>query len=507
MTLSTDNTLLGTAIEKARKAYDEGDLAEAEKLCRQAVDAHPRSAAAIELLGRIDYDQQKFESAAKLFAEAVDLDPQNIDAIAGFASALVVCGESERAFDAIASYRAGLSLDEDAASMYNKFGTALRSIDRLDEAERAFCQALEMDAQNTEMHYNLALTYEKQNKLDKALTEFTKTIELDPKHLEALISLGRVYEEQGEDQRAISAYQRAIKVDPRAKEAHMNLGNMLVKYYMYDKAVICYRNALIIDPDEVSAYEGLGDSFKELNKLDESESYYKKACDLGSNMARHFLAVVKDVSTEIAPREYVKELFDGYAEDFEDHLRESLSYRTPELLYEAFTKVFNEKKHIRKAVDLGCGTGLAGVVFQPVASCIDGVDLSPSMLEQAKKKKIYSELHDADIVEYLKVCGIKYDLFIATDVFVYIGNLSPVLTAIRDTAARGAYLVFSVESTEEEGFLLQRTGRYAHSDSYIRKLARASGFDVVAMEAAQLRKEEDAWIQGRIIILRYPHRA
>ena len=506
MSVSSDNTLPGTAIEKARKAYDEGDLAEAEKLCRQAVDDNPQSAAAIQLLGRIEYDRQKFNSAAKLFAEAVDLDPQNIDAIVDFGSALVVCGESERAFDAIASYRAGLSLDEAPASMYNKFGIALRSIDRLDEAKRAFRRALEIDAQNTELHYNLALTYEKQNKLDRAVTEYTKTIELNPKHLEALISLGRVYEEQGEDQRAISAYQRAIKVDPRSKEAHLNLGNVLVKYYMYDKAVVCYRNALIIDPDEVSAYEGLGDSFKELNKLDESESYYKKACDLGSAMARHFLAVVKDVSTEIAPREYVKELFDGYAKDFEDHLKEALSYRTPELLYEAFAKVFNAKKRIRRAVDLGCGTGLAGVAFAPVASCIDGVDLSSSMLEEAEKKKIYSELHDADIVEYLKGCGMKYDLFIATDVFVYIGNLSPVLTAIRDAAARGAYLVFSVESTEEEGFLLQRNGRYAHSDGYIQNLARASGFDIVEMEAAQLRKEEEAWVQGRIIILRYPHR-
>jgi predicted TPR repeat methyltransferase len=287
----------------------------------------------------------------------------------------------------------------------------------------------------------------------------------------------------------------------------MNLGNMLVKYYMYDKAVVCYRNVLIIDPDDVSAYEGLGDSFKELNKLDESESYYKKACDLGSVMARHFLAAVKNVNTEIAPREYVTELFDAYAKDFEDHLKETLSYRTPELQYEAFAKVFNEKKRIRRAIDLGCGTGLAAVAFAPVASCIDGVDLSSSMLEQAEKKKIYSELHNADIVEYLEGCGIKYDLFIATDVFVYIGNLSPVFTAIRDAAARGAYLVFSVESTEEDGFVLQRNGRYAHSDGYIRKLARENGFDVVEMESAQLRKEEEAWVQGRIVILKYSHRA
>jgi predicted TPR repeat methyltransferase len=501
MSASSDNTLVVTAIEEARKAYDAGDFAKARERCKQVVETNPESAHAVQLLGQIEYGDQKFGNAAKLFAEALVLDPQNIDLIVGLGSALVACGESERGFDAIA--RAGFTLDDRSASLYNKLGVALRSIEKLEEAGRAFRLGVEIDGQSVELHYNLGLTYEEQHRLDSAIAEYAKTIELDPKHVEALVGLGRVYEEQGKQQLAVNSYQGAIKLDPHTKEAHMNLGKLLVEEYLFDEAAVCYRNVLVIDPDEVAAYEGLGECYMNLNRLDESETHYKRACDLGSAHARHFLAAVKQVSTEIAPREYVKELFDNYAKDFDDHLKDTLSYRVPDLLYEAFTRACNAKERIRRAVDLGCGTGLAGIAFERLADHIHGVDLSPGMLEQADKRKIYSELHNADIVEYLNGCGVKYDLFIASDAFIYIGNLSPVLMAVRDAAARGAYLVFSVESTEKDGFLLQRSGRYAHSDGYIRKLASDIGFTILDMETAQLRTEEESWIQGKIIVAEY----
>jgi predicted TPR repeat methyltransferase len=59
-----------------------------------------------------------------------------------------------------------------------------------------------------------------------------------------------------------------------------------------------------------------------------------------------------------------------------------------------------------------------------------------------------------------------------------------------------------VESDEENDFILQPTGRYAHAKDYIARLAAANSFTVMAQEKSGIRKEGDAWIPGEIYILR-----
>ena len=46
-------------------------------------------------------------------------------------------------------------------------------------------------------------------------------------------------------------------------------------------------------------------------------------------------------------------------------------------------------------LDLGCGTGLAGEAFRPHVDWLEGVDLSPGMIAQARKKTIYDRLAGA----------------------------------------------------------------------------------------------------------------
>src|SRR6185312_3401290 len=43
-------------------------------------------------------------------------------------------------------------------------------------------------------------------------------------------------------------------------------------------------------------------------------------------------------------------------------------------------------------LDLGCGTGLAGTAFAPLADRLVGVDLSPAMVAQAENKQLYDRV-------------------------------------------------------------------------------------------------------------------
>ena len=137
---------------------------------------------------------------------------------------------------------------------------------------------------------------------------------------------------------------------------------------------------------------------------------------------------------------------------------------------------------------MGCGTGLSGSLFRDVSDHLTGVDLSPVMLTRAREKKIYDDLSQEEIVTFLRDTGGRYDLFVAADVFVYSGDLFPVLEEISRHAQPGALLLFSTELAEK-GFLLKETGRYAHSTGYLIKTAEQCGLRLRQSRTTGMRKE------------------
>ena len=74
-------------------------------------------------------------------------------------------------------------------------------------------------------------------------------------------------------------------------------------------------------------------------------------------------------------------------------------------------------------LDIGCGTGGAGAWLKDYARSIVGVDISDKMVELARKKMLYQELHVQPLDIYLEACTKSFDLVVAADVFSYVGEL------------------------------------------------------------------------------------
>jgi predicted TPR repeat methyltransferase len=215
---------------------------------------------------------------------------------------------------------------------------------------------------------------------------------------------------------------------------------------------------------------------------------------------RHNLYAFLGLRPPQAPPDYVRDLFDEYADTFDEHLLVDLAYAAPNLLRSAVGHRLDSRENA-VVVDLGCGTGICGPLFRPIAGELIGVDLSPKMLERADARGIYDELHDADLVRYMENFDQKVDLCLAADVFVYIGDLGPVFRAIAAALGERGYLAFTVEGTSEPGWVLRRTGRYAHSRAYIRDLAERNRLKVEAVESAVLRKNRGKPIMGDVWLL------
>jgi predicted TPR repeat methyltransferase len=203
---------------------------------------------------------------------------------------------------------------------------------------------------------------------------------------------------------------------------------------------------------------------------------------------------------EAPPSAFVETLFDQYAESFDRALVERLAYRVPDLIAAALEAA--GARAFAHVVDLGCGTGLMGERLRRAASFLDGYDLSSGMLKKAQAKRLYDRLSQQDLQTF-DPAGLKADLVVAADVFLYLGALERIVAACAAILPEGGLLAFSVERhAGPEPMQLRPSRRYAHSEAYLRDLLAKAGLAIVSMEAHPIRMDRGEPIVGLIVVAR-----
>lgn len=373
-------------------------------------------------------------------------------------------------------------------------------------AEGLYKQIIRRAPEHVDGHYLLGTLFAERGNYDEALRYLGRAAELAPDSPMILNNLGNVHRIKNDLDQAALCYQRALALNPGMAESHCNLGIVLKRLGMLDEAIQSYSAAISLNSRMTAAHSNLGSALKERGDFEAAMECFKQVIRLDSDnlAAKHNLAALAGQTTDTAPPSYVRNLFDDYADNFEEHLSAKLGCRIPTLLREAVGSQ-NESGNIRfrNAVDLGCGTGLAGLEFRAIVDRLTGFDLSPRMIEQAEKKKIYDALQAGEVTHLLARSAEPFDLFVAADVFVYLGNLEPLFHAVRDSSLENALFAFSTEISDENEYLLAKTGRYAHCQSYIRSLADKHGFAVKSVQSAPIRKERDDWLIGNIFVLQH----
>lgn len=110
-------------------------------------------------------------------------------------------------------------------------------------------------------------------------------------------------------------------------------------------------------------------------------------------------------------------LYDEWAKSYDTDLS-GLDYAFPRRAAEAVIANLPAKTDAPlRVLDAGCGTGLVGVALAQLAQGqaefkIDGVDISPGMLETARKTGLYAELSEVDLTEPLSFASASYDIVV-----------------------------------------------------------------------------------------------
>jgi predicted TPR repeat methyltransferase len=269
--------------------------------------------------------------------------------------------------------------------------------------------------------------------------------------------------------------------------------------------------ALELVPGYASAWFTLGEISEKLGDCERAVAAYRKARDADAE-DRHgaLVCLMRLGAADISdmPQAYVRALFDHYAPAFDLALTAGLDYRAPALLRDVVEQACREAGRPMRfgtMLDLGCGTGLGGEAFRAHVDWLVGVDLSPGMIAQARKKTIYDRLQAQDLTEFLgaeAASGSLGHLVVAADVFVYFPDLVTILTATARVLQPGGMLAFTVETHAGDGVILRDTLRFAHSEAHVRAALEAAGLTPLSLQPASTRTEKKIPVPGLLVVAR-----
>ena len=372
-----------------------------------------------------------------------------------------------------------------------------------------------------------------------AIDEYQSAIRLDPRYVLARINLADTFAETGRMREAIEVYRAALSIDPASIDVHLGLAVALLRIGDSAAALAECRAALDVDSNNVQAWHvlavtlgksgdrlgaiaaerealarnaefakgwhALGSLLDDAGEIGQAASAYRKALDLDPSLveASYDLAALSAAPPPPQmPPGYVTRLFDDFAATFERRLVDELKYCVPEALRAAVARSwpFQPPKDL-DILDLGCGTGLVGKQFRDVARRLTGVDLSPGMLAEAQRSGVYDRLIGDDVVHYMATDDGQYDVILAADLLIYIGDLGELFAASAASLRTGGLFAFSIE-TQQQRYVLRRTRRYAHSLGYIGELAGSHRFELLETRPIFLRLGNEGPVEGHLVVLK-----
>ena len=377
------------------ECYQAGRLAEAEQSFRTFLESIPDDADAHHLLGVVLYRAGRHQDAVAHIRKSIDFAPEN-------------------------------------ASFHNNLGNVLNDLGRTDEAFDCFSRAVAIDPGLAEAHNNLGNLLKDRARADEAIRHFERALALNPEYAEAHNNLGNLIAGEGRLDDAVACFQKALVIRPEFADAHNALGNVLKDRGRPDEAAACYEKALAFQPDHVDARNNLGNVFLNQGRLDDALETFRRTAEIdpaGSGYAQHMVAAITGETTESAPADYVRKLFDGYAPRFDAHLVGELGYAVPEMMRRAVDRSRGDEGVFGRALDLGCGTGLVGEAFRELVQEFHGVDRSARMLDRARRKGVYDAVHLEDVHDCLGRCAAEataFHLVLAAELFIYISSTSAI---------------------------------------------------------------------------------
>jgi predicted TPR repeat methyltransferase len=509
---------LAALSRQAIATHRAGRLEEAEALCKAILTQDDRNFDVRHRLAVIQSQLGRPSEALESYDRALAINAAHAGAHNNRGKALQ---ELRRFAEALASHDRALALRPDSGDAMAARGAALHGLNRFEEAIAAYDRALRVNPQNGDTWYNRGNALRDLKRFEEAIGSYDRALAVQPNNAEAWNNRGNCLQALRRFDEASASYGKAIAINPAYAEAHCNVGSLAIERGNFAEAIACFQRALSQKAEFAEARINLGLALAEQGNVAESVEQARAAAQFADDSgfpryafgnllakcgltdearvqferclaedpddrrgARLYLAALgSGPMPERAPDALIADVYASRAAFWDRGVAGTESYRGAELVGRAVERLTVGTNKI-DILDVGCGTGLVGLLVRSRSRRLDGIDLSAAMLEKAKEKRVYDDLHHGDLVAFLAMRPQTYDVLTAAATLIHFGDLRPVFDAAAVALRDRGLFVFTLfpYDADPDGFgvgsadgLLQ-AGCYAHGTRYVARTAEIAGF-------------------------------
>lgn len=235
----------------AVQLYHRDERRRAEEICQKILQAQPKHARALHLLGVIACRRGNVAEGEEFIRGALASDVRFAEAHNSLGIAL---RQQDRVEEARARFRTAITLAPDYAEAHSNLGELLRSDGATKEAVLHLERAAELRPKLPAAHSDLARALADEGRLREAAESCDRAIALKHDFAPAHLARGSVRNLQGNLKGAARSYRCAISIDPGSAGGHNNLGGVLKRMGKFDEALSSYRQATAINADYAEAH-------------------------------------------------------------------------------------------------------------------------------------------------------------------------------------------------------------------------------------------------------------
>lgn len=231
-------------LQRARHAWQQGELTQAQALCQTILYSQPEHADACSLLGIILFQSGNSDAGIDLMRRATIARPQAAELHNNLAYALQ---QLERLDAAIIFFEQAVAVDPAFDLAWHNLGDCHARLGRPEQAMRCYQRAIAVNSERAVSYNNLGNVYRELGQDTEALACYQRALELQKNFELPLNNMGLLLASQGDANRAIACFRQALSGKPGAAQSDAvlyNLANLLVDCHAFDEALPLYLQAL-----------------------------------------------------------------------------------------------------------------------------------------------------------------------------------------------------------------------------------------------------------------------
>jgi protein O-GlcNAc transferase len=340
-------------LARAQQLQQTGNLAEAERVCRDALLLAPNSTEILSLTGVLLSQTGRHDEALVILKRASQLAPESHVCLFNLGSVHAAKEQYQAAEDC---FRRVLAISSSLPEGHYNLGNALKDQRRLEEAVACYRKAIQLRSSYAAAWSNLGSAYIHLVRPTEALAAMQRALALNPKSPSALNNLATIARNKGDLEGALQHAVNALGANPNFADAYFTLGSILIASLDYQKAIIAYEKGAALKPASrtaltelanayamAGAHAGIVDTMRRILKIDPADArahmylgitqMERGFYDEAEHAFRASLDIIDDAAVRIRHALSIPPIL-GSAEELKE-VREKLDARLDELMQQS----------------------------------------------------------------------------------------------------------------------------------------------------------------------------